>query len=230
MPQPLTVIAVSNMLGDIFDCALACGHVVRRLVLNQAEVVRERTLSYRDRLAMLPEPPEVIDLAAFAPAPGEACFLGTTAPGRAALVEDLKARFDLRFVNLVHPSAVVSPFAVLGQGVFVNAGSVVGPNAVLADHVFVNRGVTIGHDTRVGAFSRLQPGCNVGGHVEIGEGVTVGMGACVIEERLVGAGSTIAVGAVVTRDVPPGVLVAGARALATKTRSETSPDLRQESE
>ena len=50
---PLTVIAVSNMLGDIFDCALALGLVIRRVVLNQPEVLRARTISYRDRLGML---------------------------------------------------------------------------------------------------------------------------------------------------------------------------------
>lgn len=214
---PLTVIAVSNMLGDIFDCALALGLDVRRIVLNQPEVVRERTIGYRERLAMLPREPEVIELEQFQPAPGEACFIGTTSPQRGALVDLLVARHGLRFATLVHPSAVVSPFARLGEGVFVNAGSVIGPNTVLADHVFVNRGVTVGHDTRVGAYARLQPGCNVGGHVEIGAGVMIGMGACVIEERVVGAGSVVAAGAAVIADVPAGVLVAGVPAAVRKT-------------
>jgi len=222
---PLTVIAVSNMLGDIFDCALALGLPVRRIVLNQPEVLRERTISYRDRLAMLPEAPQVLELADYAPEPGEACVLGTTAPKRDALVAELIGRFGvsevagsagLRFVTLVHPSATISPFARLGRGVFVNAGAVIGPNAVLGDHVFVNRGVTVGHDTRVGAWSRLQPGCNVGGHIAIGEGVMVGMGASVIEELVVGAGSVVAAGAAVIADVPERVLVAGVPAAVRK--------------
>lgn len=231
---PLTVIAVSNMLGDIFDCALALGLVIRRVVLNQPEVLRERTISYRDRLGMLPQVPEVFDLADYAPDPGEACVIGTTSPKRDALVAELVAAYGLcpagaqasesdvapaglRFVTLVHPSATVSPFARLGRGVFVNAGAVIGPNAQLDDHVFVNRGVTVGHDTRVGAWTRLQPGCNVGGHVRIGAGVMVGMGANVIEELVVGDGSVVAAGAAVIADVPERVLVAGVPAAVRKT-------------
>lgn len=214
---PLTVIAVSNMLGDIFDCALALGLSIRRIVLNQPEVLRDRTISWRDRLGMLPEAPEVLELAAFAPVPGEAVVIGTTSPKRDALVAQLDARFRLDFVTLVHPSATVSPFARLGRGVFVNAGAVIGPNAALGDHVFVNRGVTVGHDTRVGAWTRLQPGCNVGGHVDIGAHVMVGMGANVIEELVVGERSVVAAGSAVIADVPPGVLVAGVPAAVRKS-------------
>lgn len=219
MDKPLTIVAVSNMLGDVFDCALLLGYRVARIVLNQPEVVRERTLGLADRLRMLPEAPEVVDIANFRPVADEACFVGTTSPARAALVDELATRFGLRCVSLVHPSAVVSRFARIGHGVFVGAGSVIGPNVMLGEHAFINRGVTVGHDTRVGAYARLQPGCNVGGHVEIGAGVLVGMGACVIEELVVGEGSTVTAGAVVTRDVPPGSMVAGARAL-TKARGE----------
>ncbi|MEN9315182.1 MAG: hypothetical protein RIS35_1575 [Pseudomonadota bacterium] len=228
---PLTVIAVSNMLGDIFDCALALGLPIRRIVLNQPEVLRERTISYRDRLGMLPEPPQVLELDAWRPEPGEAVVLGTTSPKRDALVAELiarhgvagsdpvgaDARTGLSFVTLVHPSATVSPFARLGRGVFVNAGVVLGPNASIGDHAFVNRGVTVGHDTRIGAWTRLQPGCNVGGHVDIGAHVMIGMGANVIEELVVGERSVVAAGAAVISDVPPGVLVAGVPAAVRKT-------------
>lgn len=209
MDRNLTVIAVSNMLGDFFDCAMLLGWRVRRIVLNQPEVVRERTIGLQERLAMLPAPPEVIGLEAFRPEPGEACFVGTTSPARGALVRELDDRFGLRCVSLVHPTAIVSRFARVGHGVFVGAGAVIGPNTELQEHAFVNRGVTVGHDTVIGAFARLQPGCNVGGHVRIGRGVMVGMGASVIEELVVGDDAVVAAGAAVIRDVPAGALVAG---------------------
>lgn len=216
-PCPLTIIAVSNMIGDIFDCALESGWDVVRIVLNQPEVVRDRTAGLATRLPMLSKMPEVIDLNDFQPPPGTDCFIGTTSPRRSHLVADLNARFQLRYISLIHPSAHISRFATIGEGVFINAGAVVGPNTNIGAHTFVNRGVTIGHDTRVGAFCRLQPGSHIAGHVHIGESVTIGMGACITEERVIGARSIIHAGAIVGRDIPADSTVTGVRTLAKAT-------------
>jgi acetyltransferase-like isoleucine patch superfamily enzyme len=43
---------------------------------------------------------------------------------------------------------------------------------------------------------------------EVGDGVSIGSNATILPVRI-GAGSVIGAGAVVTRDVPPGVVVAG---------------------
>jgi len=200
---------VSNMLSDVFDCALALGHQITRVVRNQPEVLRDRTKPATARIGALPGPADLIDIADFRPEAGEIYALGTTSPGRAALVAELATRFGITCATLVHPRAYVSPLARLEAGVFVGALSVVGPGATLETHVFVNRGVTIGHDTTVGAYARLQPGCNVAGHIHIGAFTTIGMGACVIEEREIGARATVGAGAVVVRDVAEGAKVMG---------------------
>jgi sugar O-acyltransferase (sialic acid O-acetyltransferase NeuD family) len=200
---------VSNMLSDLFDCALALGHRVGRVVRNHPEAVRPRTRSAAARMAVLRPPPEDIDLADFAPRAGEIYALGTSSPARAGLVRELEARFGLAFATLVHPTAYVSPLAEIGPGCFVGAGSVIAPGVRLAAHVFVNRSVSIGHDTEVEAFARLQPGCLVAGHVRIGAGATIGLGARVIEELEIGARAIIGAGAVVLRDVAAETTVVG---------------------
>jgi sugar O-acyltransferase (sialic acid O-acetyltransferase NeuD family) len=200
--RPLVVFGTSNMLGDILDCALALGLRPSLVVTNVAETVRPRTRGLAERLAMFSDPPSVIAFDAYAPAAAAEHFLGTTAPERHLLVAEIEARFGVAFATLVHPSAVVSPYASLAPGVFVGAGAVIAAGATLAPHVFVNRGVTIGHDTRVDAFARLMPGCNVAGHARIGTGATVGMGANVLQELEVGAHAFVGAGSVVTRDVP----------------------------
>jgi sugar O-acyltransferase (sialic acid O-acetyltransferase NeuD family) len=212
----LVIFGVGNMLGDVFDCALALGHRISGVVLNQAEVVRPRTKSVHERIRQLARPPRLLDIDSFVPQEAEIYVLGTTHPNRSVLVEDLRARFGIVLASLVHPTAFVSPLARLGEGVYIGALSVVAPGAVLHDHVFVNRGVTIGHDTVVEPFVRIGPGCHLAGHVVVGRGTTIGIGATIIEELMIGSGAVIAAGAVVINDIEAGVLAAGVPATAKR--------------
>lgn len=205
----MILFGTGNMLSDIYDCCLASRLQVSAIFLNVPEEVRPRTKALRTRLAELGEHPVVARIEEFVPVPGEQYFLVPTTPTKRRLADDLRARFGIPFARLVHPSAYVSPYAKLGEGVFVGARSVVAAGAVLADHVFVNRGVTVGHDTTIGEYARLQPGCNVGGHVRIGRGAMIGIGAQVQQELLVGDGAVVAAGAAVIEDVPERALAAG---------------------
>jgi sugar O-acyltransferase (sialic acid O-acetyltransferase NeuD family) len=208
----LVIFGSSNILSDLFDCALANGLSIKKVVLHLPEQCGERDLPLAERIAALRTLGQQVQIQTFEqfqPEPGECYLLGPTTPSRAVLAQALEQRFQLPFATLIHPTAYVSPLAQLGQGVFVGANSVIGPGAVLAEHVFVNRGVTIGHDTRIGAFSRIQPGSNLGGLSRIGRGVTVAIGATVIERLVIGDHAFIGAGAVVTGDVEPQVLVVG---------------------
>ena len=205
----LVIFGVSNMIGDVFDCAFALGLTPSLVVRNCAEVIRPRTKSINERIRLLQSPPEIISMDEFTPQEGECYFLGTTSPQRGRLVEDIKARYGITCCTLVHPTAYVSPLSRLGDGVFIGAGSVIGPGTKIGDHVFINRKVSIGHDTVVEPFARLQPGCNVGGHVHIGMNTTIGIGANVIEELVIGKAAYVAAGAAVIEDVADHTLVVG---------------------
>jgi sugar O-acyltransferase (sialic acid O-acetyltransferase NeuD family) len=211
-PRRLVIFGASNIVSDLFDCALANGLRPAKVVLHLPESTGARDIPLAARieaLGKLCDPPHVEMLDAFQPAAGELYLLGPTTPTRANLAAEIERRFGLRYHTLVHPTAYVSPLAKLGQGVFVGANSVIGPGCRLGDHVFVNRGVTIGHDTQVGPFSRIQPGANLGGLSRIGRGVTVAIGATLLERLVVGDGAFIGAGAVATEDVPGDVLVLG---------------------
>lgn len=208
----LVIFGASNIVSDLFDCALANGLIPSRVVLHLPEANGERDISLAARIAALEglcDPPQVETLETFRPGADELYLLGPTTPTRANLAAELDRRFALRYHTLVHPTAWVSPLARLGQGVFVGANSVIGPGAQLGDHVFVNRGVTIGHDTHIGSFSRIQPGANLGGLSRIGSGVTIAIGATLLERLVIGNGAFVGAGAVATEDVPDGVLVLG---------------------
>ena len=217
----LVIFGLSNILSDLFDCALANGLALHKVVIHHAERPGARDVPLAVRLAALAriaEPPVVQAFDAFRPEEGECYLLGPTTPERAALAREIDERHGLRYCTLVHPTAYVSPLAQLGQGVFVGARSVIASGACLAEHVFINRGVTIGHDTRIGAFSRIQAGANLGGLSTLGRGVTIGLGATLVERLVVGDGVTLGAGSVLLQDLPAGVVAAGVPARVKSAR------------
>lgn len=217
--RKLVIFGASNIVSDLFDCALANGLVPTKVVLHLPESAGERDIPLATRVASLEglcAAPAIGTLEEFEPTAGELYLLGPTTPTRATLAAELERRFALRYHTLIHPTAYVSPLARLGEGVFIGANSVVGPGAVLGDHVFVNRGVTIGHDTRIGSFTRIQPGANLGGLSRIGSGVTIAIGATLLERLVIGNGAFVGAGAVATEDVADDVLVLGVPAKVRK--------------
>ena len=211
-PRRLVVFGASNIISDLFDCALANKLVPAKVVLHLPESAGGRDISLAARIAALKglcEAPQVEMLDTFQPSADELYLLGPTTPTRANLAAELERRFGLRYHTLIHPTAYVSPLARLGQGVFVGARSVIGSGARLGEHVFVNRGVTIGHDTHIGSYSRIQPGANLGGLSRIGSGVTIAIGATLLERLVIGNGATVGAGAVAIEDVPDNALVLG---------------------
>src|SRR5437763_66199 len=106
---------------------------------------------------------------------------------------------------VIHPRAVVSLSAKIGDGCIVGPLAVVGACSVLGEHALVGRGSLIGHHVLVEDGVKINPGANIGGNSRIGPRAEVGMGATVVNGVRVGAAATVAAGAVVTSDVPDGV-------------------------
>lgn len=136
--------------------------------------------------------------------------IGSTAQPRAR--RTLWKRFHdqgFRFLTLVHPGAIVSPSAVLGEGVQILAGAVIGPGARLSQDVIVNTRAGVDHDCVVGEHSHISVGVTLCGGVTVGAESHVGAGATVLQGLRVGEGALVGAGALVTRDVPAGATVMG---------------------
>lgn len=115
----------------------------------------------------------------------------------------------LEFATAIHPSAIVSPSAKIGEGTVVMAGAVINADAVIGKHCIVNTGATIDHDCVIGDYCHIAPGANISGGTNIGEGTWIGVGACVIQCLNVGKDCMIGAGSVVVKDIPDGVTAYG---------------------
>lgn len=112
---------------------------------------------------------------------------------------------------LVHPSAVVEPSAVPGEGVQIFPQAYVGSSVRLGRGVIVNTGAIVSHDCELGDYANLAPGAILAGGVQIGEASLIGMGVTINLNVLVGAHSRVGNSAVLKADLPEkGIVRAGA--------------------
>ena len=140
--------------------------------------------------------------------------LGTTriTPSRKQLFLKFK-KSGYCFANVIHPSAVISSYARLGEGVQVMAGAIIQTESFIGDNTIVNTKVSIDHDCQIDPHVHLAPGVTLSGEVHVGEGAHIGTGAVVIQGIQIGKESLVAAGAVVIKDVPKGAMVRGVPAL-----------------
>lgn len=113
------------------------------------------------------------------------------------------------FISLIHPTAVISPSAVIGLGTVVMPRVVVNAEAKIGDHAILNTGSVIEHDCKVADYVHISPQAILAGGVAVGEGAHVGAGASVIPLKTVGEWSTIGAGAAVVSHIPRNVTVVG---------------------
>lgn len=112
-------------------------------------------------------------------------------------------------VSLVHPSAVISRYAHLGEGCVVMAGVVVNADTNIADGVILNTACSVDHDCRIGDYVHISPGVRLAGGVQVGEQSWIGVGASVKQMVSIGQKVIVGAGASVVSDLPDGVTVVG---------------------
>ena len=113
------------------------------------------------------------------------------------------------FGSAIHPSAVVSPSAKIGEGTVVMAGAVINADAVIGKHCIINTGASVDHECVIGDFCHIAPHATLCGQVHVGEGSLIGVGACVIPCINIGSWCIIGAGAAVTNNIKDNMKVVG---------------------
>lgn len=113
------------------------------------------------------------------------------------------------FQTLVHPTAIISPTATVGEGCVIHAGAILSSDSKLGKCVKINTAARVTHNVLIGEYASIAPGVVLCGHSKIAPRAYIGAGAVVLNAMTVGIGAVVGAGAVVTRDVAGGQTVAG---------------------
>jgi sugar O-acyltransferase (sialic acid O-acetyltransferase NeuD family) len=124
---------------------------------------------------------------------------------------------ELLPLTILHPRAVCSAHALLGQGVQVLPGAIINAGAILGNNIIVNSGAIVEHDCTLGDHVHIATGARLAGTVSVETGAHIGIGAAIRQGIRIGEGAIVGAGAVVVRDVAPRTVVVGVPASVLRT-------------
>lgn len=129
---------------------------------------------------------------------------------RRQVFEQLK-RHNANLPVLVHPSAVVSKFATLDEGVQICVGSIVMADVKIGQNTIISENATIIHSSEIGSHSFVAPNACVGAYTIMEENVFIGLNATIISGKVptIGTNAIIGAGSVVTKSVEDNAVVCG---------------------
>lgn len=122
------------------------------------------------------------------------------------------------FFSIIHPSAILTRWVQVGEGVVITAGVILTNQIQIGNHVHVNLDCTIGHDVALHDFATLAPGVHVSGKVVVGDGCYIGTGANILEKLHIGEWSIVGAGSTIVKDVPSNTTVVGVPGSVIKVR------------
>ena len=151
----------------------------------------------------------------------------STAPDQLRLISpDVKLGRDVKiygFTNLY--GCEIGDGTRIGTFVEIQKGARIGRRCKISSHTFICEGVTIEDEVFVGhgvtfINDRFPHATNPDGRLQtdadwkctntlVKKGATIGSGATLLDGVTVGEGALVGAGSVVTKDVPPGAVVAG---------------------
>ncbi|MEP4533299.1 MAG: NeuD/PglB/VioB family sugar acetyltransferase [Cyclobacteriaceae bacterium] len=121
-------------------------------------------------------------------------------------------------MNAVHQSAIISSFATIGHGNFINSRVTVGASAKVGQHCIINSGATLEHDVEIGDYVQIGAGSTISPGVKIEEGAFIGSGVTVVGGVTIGKNARIGAGSVVVSNIEAKETVFGNPAISVKKK------------
>jgi sugar O-acyltransferase (sialic acid O-acetyltransferase NeuD family) len=132
--------------------------------------------------------------------------MGIGAVNREGLIRRSRIIQEIRLLG-VPIQTLISPHAIVSQGVEIGEGSIISHAAVLSVNskvgpfAILNIGSILGHDAILDSNVIMSPKSMVAGSSHVGDNCLLGSGAIILENKNIGSGTVIGAGSVVHRDV-----------------------------
>jgi UDP-N-acetylbacillosamine N-acetyltransferase len=123
-----------------------------------------------------------------------------------------------KIATLIHPSAVISKSAHIGQGSVVMPGVIVNSGAYVGEGVILNSGSIIENGCKIENFAHISPSASLASNVYIAPLAHIGIGASIIQDMSVGRESIVGAGSVVVSHIPPNTVSHGVPCKVQKER------------
>ena len=124
------------------------------------------------------------------------------------------------FANLIHPTAIISPSARIGEGVILKSHALISTDAMVGNNVSIEENGIIGHDSIVEDHSQISANVIVAGGCHIGRATYIGLSVPVKQGTRIGSNAVIGMGSVVVRDIPDNVIAIGNPARPMKNKDD----------
>ncbi len=121
--------------------------------------------------------------------------------GNNSVREKISKRLNCKWYTGIHPTAVVSQSAVIGEGTVIMPNAVINADANIGKHTIINTGSIVEHDCTVGNYTHVAPKSVVCGASNIGNSMWLGTGGTVINLVDVCDNVMLGAGAVVVRNI-----------------------------
>ncbi|MFK3871705.1 acetyltransferase [Pseudoalteromonas rhizosphaerae] len=120
---------------------------------------------------------------------------------------------SFNLITLIHPTAVISKYAVIAQGCVVFAGAVINAFAKVGVGCIINSAAVVEHDCSIGDFTHICPNTALAGGVTVGSKSWIGIGSQVKQLVAIGSNCLIGAGSIVVKNIPDNVTAFGSPAV-----------------
>lgn len=121
--------------------------------------------------------------------------------GNCKLRKMVAERLNCEFATAIHPTAIISPTAIIGEGTVVMQGAIIQTEVQIGKHCIINTKASIDHECVIGDYVHIAPGCTISGDVQVGEGTWIGVGSTIIQGIRIGKNCIIGAGSVIIKDI-----------------------------
>ena len=204
----LIIIGAGGHAKVVADCTAAAKHY------NEIAFLDDGFPSHQQHLAW-PVIGKISDWQAHADSTDFAIAIGNN-KARLSLYQELSTAGQ-RLPNIIHPSAVISPYASLGHGNVIFANAIVNPGCKIANATIINTAASIDHDCTLADGVHVSPGTRLAGNVNVGKLSWLGIGSAVVQGIHIAENTQTGAGAVVTQSTRANSLYVGIPAKPIKT-------------